>query len=55
MNKAGAKGVPIPIIDGVQLIEPQIVLGDGVVRVDADVKYSGARRASVVSSHRTVA
>ena len=43
--------VPIPIIDGVELINPQIVLGDGVVRVDADVHYSSSKAAS----HRRVA
>jgi len=39
INTAGAKGAAIPMVDGVRLVKPQIVFGDGYVRVDSDVTY----------------
>lgn len=41
INKAGATGIPIPTLPGVALLKPEIVLGVGYVRIDADIKYTG--------------
>jgi hypothetical protein len=48
LNHAGSKGIPIPVVDGVQFVNPEIVFGPDWVRVDTDVKY-------IPSAARTVA
>lgn len=40
LNSAGAKGIPIPMVDGVQFVNPEIVFGEDWVRVDTDIRYN---------------
>ena len=39
LNKYAAAGLEIPLVDGVQLISPQIVLGNQSIVVDTDINY----------------
>ena len=39
LNKYGAAGLEIPLIDGVQLINPEIKLGNQYIMVDTDINY----------------
>ena len=39
LNKYAAAGLQIPLVDGVQLISPQIILGKGFIVVDTDINY----------------
>lgn len=43
INHAGAVGFPLPLLDGVALVHPEIVLTDGLVRIDTDVSYNATR------------
>jgi hypothetical protein len=40
INQAGAKGVAIPMVDGVSLVNAQVVLAKDYIRVDSDVVYN---------------
>jgi hypothetical protein len=40
LNMAGAAGFSIPTMDGVTLVNPEIVWDVGAVRIDTDIKYS---------------
>jgi len=50
LNKAGAKGIPIPIVDGVQFVKPEIVFGPDWVRVDTDVSYTPTAAAATAAA-----
>ncbi|KAI6654703.1 Lipopolysaccharide-binding protein-like [Oopsacas minuta] len=39
LNKYGAAGLEIPLIDGVQLINPEIKFGTGYITIDTDINY----------------
>ena len=39
LNRDGARGLPIPTLDGVTLIKPNVSLGNGYLIVDADMSY----------------
>ena len=39
LNKYGAAGLEIPLIDGVQLINPEIKLGNQYIMIDTDINY----------------
>ena len=53
LNHAGSKGIPIPMIDGVQFIRPEIVFGPNWVRVDTDINYTAAALPELgASGHR---
>jgi hypothetical protein len=40
MNKAGNAGLPLPMVDGIAFVDPELVLGQGFIRVDTDVTYT---------------
>eukprot|EP00035_Acanthoeca_spectabilis_P010365 m.183803 g.183803 ORF g.183803 m.183803 type:complete len:485 (-) comp15001_c0_seq2:31-1485(-) len=40
INRAGADGVAIPMVDGVKLVNPQVVFASGHIRIDSDVVYT---------------
>lgn len=39
LNQAGANGFPIPTLDGIALMNPEIVFEDGAIRIDTDIAY----------------
>eukprot|EP00040_Diaphanoeca_grandis_P039820 m.260246 g.260246 ORF g.260246 m.260246 type:complete len:501 (-) comp39536_c0_seq1:138-1640(-) len=41
INKAGATGIRIPTVDGLIFMQPQITFGDGFIRVETDIRYTG--------------
>ena len=39
INKAGASGIPIPVVDGVKFEDPSLTFGDGYVKIATDISY----------------
>jgi len=40
LNKHITQGFPIPTVDGLTFVGPEIVFGDGYVRIDTDISYT---------------
>jgi hypothetical protein len=40
INKAGAAGLPLPTVNGITFVNPELVLGDGYIQIATDVTYS---------------
>ena len=38
-NATGQAGIPIPVLEGVHFINPQVVYEEGAVRVETDIQY----------------
>ena len=55
LNKYGAAGLQIPLVDGVQLINPEIKFGDDYIMIDTDVNYKPSVRVKVVSEEFEIA
>ena len=53
LNKYGAAGLEIPLIDGVQLINPEITFGNGYITIDTDINYKPRDMLPAVMRART--
>ena len=55
LNKYGAAGLQIPLVDGVQLVNPEIKFGNDYIMIDTDINYKPSVRVKVMSEEFEIA
>lgn len=55
LNKYGAAGLQIPLVDGVQLVKPEIKFGNDYIMIDTDINYKPSVRVKVMSEEFEIA